>query len=88
MYSAVIHDSPEDSMVLVHTFRHRFLVIPCQTTLAGVFAGARWPRGGLLPFVDLRRTPRVRDFEEDGVELFEGRFMNLFVVPEDHLHQQ
>ena len=77
------HDDPETSTVLIHTSRNRFFVIPRSATLGQVFAGVRWPRDSPSPFQDLRRVPRVRDFEEDGVELNEGWYMKLYVLPND-----
>ena len=55
-----------------------FFVVPRKTTSQEVFAGARWPRDDPLPFRDVRPTPRIRDFEVDGVEL--GL---LRVIPKD-----
>jgi hypothetical protein len=77
------HDDPETSTVILHTARHRFFVIPRSTTLRQIFEGVKWPRDSPIPFQDLRRAPRIRDFEEDGVELNEGWFMNLYVLPND-----
>jgi len=79
--SSLDHDNPETSTVLLLTSRGRFFVIPRSATLGQVFAGVRWPRDSPSPFQDLRRASRVRDFEEDGVELSEGWYMNLFVLP-------
>jgi len=77
------HDDPETSTIILHTARNRLFVIPRSTTLRQIFAGVKWPRDSPSPFQDLRQAPRIRDFEEDGVELNEGWFMNLYVLPND-----
>lgn len=83
--SARDHDDPETSTVILHTTHHRLFVIPRSATLAQIFAGVQWPRYSPFPFQDLRRSPRIRDFEEDGVELCEGCYMNVYVLPNDGL---
>jgi hypothetical protein len=65
--SALTHDTPHSSIVYVPTFRGRLLIVPRKTTFKEIFAGARWPRDGPLAFEDARETPRIRDFEVDGV---------------------
>jgi hypothetical protein len=81
--SAVAHESPEKSIVYIGTTRGRFLVVPRETTFKQIISGARWPRDGPLPFEDARETPRIRDFEVDGVELGFGWFIEVWVVPKD-----
>jgi hypothetical protein len=81
--SALTHDSPHSSIVYVQTFRGRFLIVPRKTTFKEIFAGARWPRDGPLAFEDARETPRIRDFEVDGVCLGQGWFVEVWVVPKD-----
>jgi hypothetical protein len=81
--SATAHDSPEQSIVYVPTFRGRFLVVSRNTPFRDIIAGARWPRDGPLPFEDARDTPRIRDFEVDGVELGFGWFIEVYVIPKD-----
>jgi hypothetical protein len=76
-------DDPETSTVILHTSRLRFFVIPRSTALKQIFAGVRWPRDDPIPFEDLRRAPRIRDFEEDGVELVEGWYMEIYVLHND-----
>jgi hypothetical protein len=88
MRSALAHDSAEDSVVYVPTFRGRFFVVPRKTTFQEIFAGARWPRDGPLPFEDARETPRVRDFEVDGVELGCGWFVEVWVIPKEQWEMQ
>jgi hypothetical protein len=85
MHSAVRHDSSHETTVLAITHRGRFLVIPRQTTLKEIFAGARWPREGPLAFKDLREASRARDFEDDGVPLGGGWYMEIYVVLNDML---
>jgi hypothetical protein len=88
MPSVLNHESPRHSVVLMNTYRGRFLVIPRQTTFKAIFAGARWPRDdGPLAFEDLRKAPRARDFEQDGVELGFGWYVEIFVIPNDKLEQ-
>ena len=76
-------DDPETSTVIFHTSRSRLFVIPRSTTLKQIFAGVKWPRDDPIPFEDLRRVPRIRDFEEDGVELGEGWYMEIYVIQND-----
>jgi hypothetical protein len=89
MPSVLKHESPRQSVALVNTYRGRFLVIPRQTTFKAIFAGARWPRddSGPLAFEDLRKAPRARNFERDGVELGFGWYVEIFVIPNDKLDQ-
>ena len=86
--SAMVHDSPQSSIVYVTTFRGRFLIIPRETTFEEIFAGARWPRDGPLAFEDARETPRIRDFEVDGVTLGQGWFVEIWVIPKDKWKSQ
>jgi hypothetical protein len=60
--------------------------IPRETTIKDVVAGARWPRQSNAPvFEDLRRAPRKRDDEIDGIELALGWMMEVYVVTNDKL---
>lgn len=88
MMSALEHDSADDSTIMLTTSRGRWLVIPRSTTLAEIFAGARWPRDGPLGFRDMRRKPRSSNFEQDGVELSMGCFIELYVIPNNRLTEQ
>ena len=86
--SAIVHESDHTSVVHVMTHRGRFLIIPRSTTFKDILAGARWPRDGPLPFEDGRITPRIRDFEVDGVELGFGWSIEVWVVPKDKWMEQ
>jgi hypothetical protein len=86
--SAVVHDSPQSSIVYVTTFRGRFLIVPRETTFEEIFAGSTWPRDGPLAFEDARETPRIRDFEVDGVTLGQGWFIEIWVIPKDRWKSQ
>lgn len=88
MMSAITHDRPADSTVLFNTFGGRILEIPRSATFSQIIEGAKWPRDGPIPFRDLRRKPRARDFERDGVQLTKGSFTELYVVPNDKLDFQ
>lgn len=88
MMSAVIHDHPEDSTVLFITFGGRILKVPRSTTIAQLVAGVKWPRTSPVPFEDLRTKPRARAFETDGVELSDGWYTQLYVIPNDEVAGQ
>jgi len=79
--SAMEHDDPSRTTVFIRTYRGRFLVIPRESTFADIFAGARWPRDTPVPFKDLSKTPRMRDFESDGLELDRYMHLELHVIP-------
>jgi hypothetical protein len=91
MRSATEHD--EHSLVVAVTFRGRFLVIPRQLKIKDVIAGARWPRPqgagarNIPVFRDLRRKPRARHDEIDGIELIMGTTMELYVIAEKNLEE-
>lgn len=44
--SALAHDSVEDSIVYVPTFRGPFFIVPCKATFKKIIAGASWHRNG------------------------------------------
>lgn len=89
LQSAWKHNSSRESVVLVHTYRGRCFVIPRKTSLKEIFAGARWPRDSPPPFEDMGNSSGMRNAEEvDGVELCQGWFMEIWVVPCDKLAQQ
>jgi hypothetical protein len=51
-----------------------------------IIAGARWPRQSDAPvFEDLRRPPRKRTDDIDGVKLAMGWMIEVYVIPEDKL---
>lgn len=84
MPSAVAHD--RDAVVIMMSSRGRLLKIPRETTIKDVVAGARWPRPSDAPiFKDLRRTPRKRSDEIDGIELMMGWMIEVYVVAKDKL---
>lgn len=86
-HSAVQHESSQKSVVMVITYRNRFLIIPRTTTFKEIAAGARWPRDSPLPFEDMRRAPRASNHEEDGIHLSWGWFLDIRVIPNDKLKQ-
>jgi len=66
--------------------RGRLFKIPRETRIKDVVAGARWPRQSLAPtFEDLRRAPRKRNDEIDGIELIMGWMIEVYVIPQDKL---
>ena len=91
MLSAMAHD--KRSLVVVITFHGRLLVIPRQTKIKDIIAGARWPRPqgpgarNIPVFRDLRRKPRARHDEIDGIELFMGWRMELYVIAHKNLEE-
>jgi hypothetical protein len=82
LMSGIIHQYK--STILICTARGRILEIPPETKLAEVFADAKWPRNGPLGLRDLRRRPRKRNFEVDGVR-FGERGVEVYVIPNDDL---
>jgi hypothetical protein len=84
--SAIENNYPFGITYLIRTARGRLLVIPQEATMAQIFAGARWPRDGSMPFKDLCDTPQVRDFEDDGVELGEDFHMEIRIIPDYELN--
>lgn len=87
MPSALDHESPEDSLVIMPTHRGRLLVIPRKMTFKQVFSMATWPRKGPPPFQDLREVARAREFEVDGIELVQGWHLDVIVIPKDKVGQ-
>jgi len=84
MLSAMAHD--RDAVVTMMSSRGRLFRIPRETRFKDVVAGARWPRRSDAPiFEDLRRTPRKRSDEIDGIELMMGWTIELIVVAKDRL---
>jgi len=82
--SAMAHD--RDGVVLMMSSRGRIFKIPRETTIKDVVAGARWPRESNAPtFEDLRRAPRKRSDEIDGIELLMGWMIGVYVVDKDRL---
>jgi hypothetical protein len=86
--STLQHESPKESVVMVTTCRGRLLIIPRKTTFKEIAAGARWPRDGPLAFEDMRKAPRGSIYEEDGIALGRGWFLDIWVIPKDKLDQQ
>ena len=84
LQSAFKHD--RDAVVILITSRGRLLVIPRATRIKDIFAGARWPRPPGSPvFDDLRKKPRARSDEIDGVELTMGWLMELCFIDKENL---
>jgi len=82
--SALAHD--RDGVAIVISSRGRLFKIPRETKIKDIVAGARWPRQPNTPiFEDLRRAPRKRSDEIDGVDLMFGWMMEIYVVPKDKL---
>ena len=82
--SAVAHE--RDGVVLMMSSRGRLFKIPRETRIKDAVAGARWPRQPDAPvFEDLRRAPRNRSDEIDGIELIMGWMVDVYVVVEDKL---
>ena len=84
--SAIEHDDPNGTIILIRTARGRLLAVPRKATVAEIFAGARWPQDGPMAFTNLCKTPRVRDFEDDGVELGSDSYIELHVIPDYELN--
>jgi hypothetical protein len=89
MHSAVQHE--QHSSVVVMTSRGRLLLVPRTTKFKDIPPAARWPRrpedaSNVHTFTDLRRTPRLREHEVDGVDLCFGWFMELHVIPDQNLN--
>jgi len=90
MRKAVDYDSGEDSKIIMVTHRSRLLVIPRNTVLSDIFRGSFWPRkpeDGPIAFTDLRRTPRARPHEVDGVSFTMGHSIEMLVVPNTEVRQ-
>lgn len=87
MPSAIRHQ--EHSSVLAITVRGRIFLIPKNTKIKDIVAGARWPRpqnsSGIPTFTDLRATPRRRAHEIDGIELNFGWQIDLCVIPDEKM---
>jgi hypothetical protein len=82
--SAMAHD--RDGVVVIISSRGRIFKIPRETKIKDVVAGARWPRESNAPtFEDLRRAPRKRSDEIDGIELMMGWMIEIYVVAKDKL---
>jgi hypothetical protein len=89
MPSAIRHQ--EHSSIIALTSKGRILVIPRNTKIKDIVAGARWPRpqnsSNIPTFTDLRATPRRRAHEIDGIELNLGWQIDLFVVPDENMNE-
>jgi len=73
-------------VVIIMSSRGRIFKIPRKTTIKTVVTGARWPRQSNAPvFEDLRRAPRNRSDEIDGIELMMGWMIEVYVVAKDKL---
>ena len=84
MPSALVHD--RDGVVIMMSSRGRLFKIPREMTIKDVVAGARWPRQPNAPiFEDLRRDPRKRNDEIDGIDLMKGWMIEIYVVPKNKL---
>ena len=84
--SAMAHD--KDGVVVMISFRGRIFKIPRATTIKDVVAGARWPRQSNAPtFEDLRKNPRRRSDEIDGIELMRGWMIVVYVIAKDKLRE-
>ncbi|TFY80667.1 hypothetical protein EWM64_g3342 [Hericium alpestre] len=83
----VVRHTGRESVMVMITYRGRFLLIPNKTTAKELWEGARWPRedGSPCPFKDLKSSPRPRPWETDGAPLVHGWSMNMFVVHRDEL---
>ena len=82
--SAIAHD--RDGVLIMMSFRGRLFKIPRETTIKDAVAGARWPRQSNAPvFEDLRRAPRKRSDEIDGIEVMMGWMIEVYVVAKDKL---
>jgi len=82
--STVAHE--RDAVIIMTSSRKRLFKIPRETTFKDIVAGARWPRQPNAPiFEDLRRAPRKRNDEIDGIELVMGWMIEVEVVPKDKL---
>ena len=75
-----------NAVLIMISSRGRLFKIPRETTIKDVVAGARWPRQPNAPiFEDLRRAPRRRSDEIDGIELLMGWMIEVYVVAKDKL---
>jgi hypothetical protein len=82
--SAMAHG--RDGVLIVVSSRGRLFKIPRETTIKDAVAGAQWPRqSNATTFEDLRRTPRKRSDEIDGIELIDGWRIEVYVVAKDKL---
>lgn len=88
MPSAIAHEHPENKLIIMPTHRGRLLVIDPKLTFKEVFEGAKWPREdkGPLPFEDLRKVERAREFEVDGIELIQGWHLDVIVITKNRLN--
>lgn len=84
MSSAVAHE--KDSVVIIMSSRGRLFKVPRKTKIKDVVAGARWPPQPNAPtFEDVRRAPRKRSDEIDGIELMMGWMTEVYVITTDKL---
>jgi len=85
--STVEHE--KHGVVLVITSRGRIFEIPRKMRIKDIVAGAQWPRpqsATEIPVLeDLRKEPRERGDNIDGIEMAMGWFMEIYVIPKENL---
>jgi len=86
---ALHHEDLRNTVVLVTTHRGRILVVPPDTSIKDLIAGAQWPRvHGSKEFNDERKVKRRHEFEFDGIELQDGWYIDVYVIPKKCLDSQ
>jgi len=76
----------KDGVVFTMSSHGRLFKLPRETTIKDVIAGARWPCQPNAPvFDDLRKAPRKRADEIDGIKLSMGWMVEVYVIPTDKL---
>ncbi|CAL1710864.1 unnamed protein product [Somion occarium] len=82
---AVAYYSNETSTIVLVTHHGRFSAIPHSMKVGDIWPEARWPRQTPSPLRDLRKTPRQRPHEIDGVGFCQGYTVDLMVLPNDRV---
>ena len=89
MSSAMYHEDPRNTVILVTTYRGRVLVVPPDASVWEVIMGAQWPKvPGSKEFTDKTKAKRSHDFEFDGIELLDGWYIDVYLFPKECLHSQ
>jgi hypothetical protein len=87
--SALHHEDPGNTVILVTSYRGRVLVVPPDTSIKDVLAGVQWPKvPGSKEFTDKTKAKRSHDFEFDGIELLDGWYIDVYFFPKECLHSQ
>jgi hypothetical protein len=87
--SALYHEDPRNTVILVTTYRGRVLVVPPDTSIKDLIVGTQWPKvPGSKEFTDKTKAKRRHDFEFDGIELLDGWYIDVYLFPKKSLHSQ